>query len=68
MNHGEKDDEECLVSLSNIIVDLLNDKRISNDIRCEYASKFQNVFPAIALLSMDYAKKQYGVEHTDKSS
>ncbi|CUU47303.1 hypothetical protein [Clostridium beijerinckii] len=68
MNYDEKDDEECLVSLSNIIVDLLNDKRISKDIRCEYASKFQNVFPAIALLSMDYAKKQYGVKRLNKSN
>jgi hypothetical protein len=68
MSYHEKEDEECLVSLSNIIVDLLNDNRISNDIRCEYASKFQNVFPAIALLSMDYARKQYGVEQSNKSN
>jgi|GEM_PF-6443504 len=54
------DDIYCLVPLSNVLVDLLKDERISHEIRADYANKLQKVASWIPLLSMDYIEEKYG--------
>lgn len=49
---------EVLVPLSNMLIDLITDRRIPLEIRREYTSRIEKEFPAVVLLSLDYIESK----------
>lgn len=57
MSKGQSD-AEALMTLSNILIDLVTDKRIPLAIRQDYSNEINKTFPAVVLLSYDYIESK----------